>query len=87
MLGVSGTTTGFYKLRTTALAAHKAYIKADEVPAGASALSLIFDDESTGISSVNAEQQGMAIYNLQGQRQQSLKKGLNIVGGKKLLVK
>ncbi len=86
VLGVSDGVPGFYMLSTTTLPAHKAYLTAANA-AGASAISLVFDDEQTGINNVNSDQQGMAIYSLQGVRQQSLKKGLNIVGGKKLLVK
>ena len=81
---------GFYKLDTTkgnTLDAHKAFLA---VPTGVGgARSFIgFDFDVTGINQVmNNETQNGAIYNLQGVRMNKLQKGLNIVGGKKVLVK
>jgi hypothetical protein len=51
-------------------------------------ISVVADDAS-GISSTNADgAEGTAIiYNLQGVRQNSLKQGVNIVNGKKIIVK
>jgi len=44
--------------------------------------------EATGINSINAERtDNMQIYNLQGVRLNSLQKGVNIVNGKKIVVK
>ena len=50
---------------------------------------VVFDEQTTtGISSMAADKQtGDAIYNLQGVRLEKLQKGLNIVGGKKIVVK
>ena len=77
---------GFYKTQDeTYLPIHKAYLEANDLSANFLAFS--FDDESTGISSVSANSKGTEIYNLAGQRQSQLQKGLNIVGGKKVLVK
>ena len=44
--------------------------------------------DANGISEINAENiKGVQIYNLQGVRMNSLKKGLNIVNGKKIVIK
>ncbi|MEE1221962.1 MAG: hypothetical protein UHL07_00285 [Bacteroidaceae bacterium] len=49
---------------------------------------LFFDaDTTTGISSVNAQTKQSGIYNIAGQRLSKLQKGLNIVNGKKIIVK
>ena len=47
----------------------------------------VVNGESQHIASVSADKNHNAIYNLQGQRLQKTQKGLNIVGGKKLMVK
>ncbi len=45
-------------------------------------------EEASGISNVNAANvKGLQIYNLQGIRMNSLQKGLNIVNGKKIVIK
>lgn len=83
---------GFYKLNTTTgveVATNKAYL---ELPASkkASRLAFVFDDgEATGIKNVApvyAENED-AIYNLSGQRVSQPKKGLYVVGGKKVMIK
>ena len=83
---------GFYKLDTTTgvvVSTNKAYL---ELPASVnpSRLAFVFDDgEATGIKNVapvNAENED-AIYNLSGQRVSQPKKGLYVVGGKKVMVK
>ena len=81
---------GLFHLVTTAstVPAGKAYLPATEVPAGARSLSIIAADETTGIEALeSAENAEMSVYNLQGQRVQRLQKGLNIVNGKKVIVK
>ena len=48
----------------------------------------VYDEETTvGINTVKANDNSQAIYNLQGVRLNKLHKGLNIVGGKKIVVK
>lgn len=56
---------------------------------GTRALSISFDDEATGINTVesNTSIENDAIYNLRGQRVSQPTKGLYIVGGKKVMVK
>lgn len=81
---------GFYKLNAEAgntLAAHKAFLA---IPTGTPLARDFFclDDESTGINEIqNSLVQNDAIYNLQGVRLNKFQKGLNIVNGKKVMVK
>jgi hypothetical protein len=42
---------------------------------------------TTGIHEINSENAGSAIYNLSGQRLKATHKGLNIVNGKKMVVR
>ena len=71
--------------------ANKAYINTSLIvnALSASRSAFIFFDEATGIKAVQgnvtAKQEG--IFNLNGQRLNQLKKGLNIVNGKKVMVK
>lgn len=57
--------------------------------AAAKALNIIIEDEeTTAIDALNAFIQGKAdIYGLDGQKRSDLQKGINIVNGKKILVK
>ena len=59
------------------------------VSSEAKALNIIIDDEEvTAIDALNAFIQGKAdIYGLDGQKRSDLQKGINIVNGKKILVK
>lgn len=45
------------------------------------------ENAATGIAGVNAEQGKVVVYNLAGQRLNAPRKGLNIINGKKVLVK
>ena len=66
----------------------KAYLKASDVPTLARSLSLVFDDESTGINEVkSAASVAEGYYNLAGQRIAQPTKGLYIVNGKKVIIK
>ena len=69
--------------------AGKAYVS---VPAtafvdAARALSVSFDDETTGINNVVSTMQQDGIYSLSGQRVMQPSKGLYIVNGKKVIIK
>ena len=85
---------GFYHVKDgTTLAANKAYLPlpTTSLNFGAGArLSIVFEEEenedATAIQEVMEETQPR-IYNLNGQRLESLQRGINIVGGKKVLVK
>lgn len=69
------------------LAAHKAYLDLGREEFNArDFLSFSFNDE-TGINEASAANNIGLIYNLQGVRQNQLQKGLNIMNGKKVLVK
>lgn len=50
-------------------------------------LTIVFGDETTGISNLNAETGAEGIYNLNGQRVNAPSKGLYIVNGKKVVKK
>ncbi len=73
----------------TTLKGTRAYLQ-DKTEAGVKALTLVIDGLTTGIATIeNGElniEEG-AIYNVAGQRLNKLQKGLNIVNGKKVLVK
>ncbi len=83
----NGGTAEFQSLadKGATIPAGKAYLNA---PAGAR-LSIVFEDESTGISTIeNANVLGNgAIYNLNGQRVEKAQKGLYIIDGKKVMMK
>ena len=71
------------------IAAGKAFLK---VPQGGSvkAFSVVLNDETTGINTVQGsgfKVQDSEIFNLAGQRMSKMQKGINIVNGKKLIVK
>lgn len=90
VLANQGGELSFYKLdKSFSPSKGKAYL---ELPSGGGAarLSVVFDDEETGIASMNKEQSAMnnKAYNLQGQRidvNVNVKKGLYIVNGKKII--
>ena len=66
--------------------AGKAYVALDT--AGARSLTVAFDDETTGINSVNGEGiKANGFYNLNGQRVENPTKGLYIMNGKKVILK
>mgnify|MGYP006873005607 CR=1 FL=1 len=50
-------------------------------------IDFIYEGIVDGINAITAAHSGEAIYNLQGVRLEKLQKGLNIVGGKKIVVK
>ncbi len=50
-------------------------------------IDFIYEGTVDGIDAITAAQNGQPIYNLQGLRLEKLQKGLNIVGGKKIIVK
>jgi len=82
---------GFYNLTSdTNVEAGKAYLETGtELAAGARSLSIVFDDETTGIENLTpalSEGDG-AVYNLSGQRVAQPTKGLYIVNGKKVIIK
>ena len=81
-----GEPVGFYLAETGKIKAGKAYL---EVPEGTDVKAFYFyEDEATGIDSLDGQRSmvnGQSIYNLAGQRLQKMQRGINIVGGKKIL--
>ena len=85
----NGKNVGFFLAAGKKVGAGKAYLN---VPAGASVKSFaeIFGGETDGVEAIENGQltiDNAVIYNLAGQRLQKLQKGVNIVGGKKVVVK
>ena len=76
---------GFYQATGT-IPAGKAYLV---VPSSSvKAFYFSFDDDATGLSDMSdMSDQSDLIFNLAGQRIQKLQRGINIVGGKKVMVK
>ena len=73
------------------ISAGKAYIEASSIPTGTGVkdFTLVFEDETTGITETRTatREEIEAIFNLAGQRMSRMHKGVNIVNGKKILVK
>ncbi len=69
--------------------AGKAYILATSIPAEVKNFTFVFEDETTGITETRqaTREEVEAIFNLGGQRLQKMQRGINIVNGKKILVK
>ena len=67
----------------------KAYLPASYFASNARSISLVFDDETTGIgaSLMNSERVNNEVYNLNGQRVAQPSKGLYIVNGRKVVIK
>ena len=85
---------GFYVIQDgSTLNAGKAYLAIPNdatSPAPSFVVMNLNGMDVTGIESIEkaaSNMAGNAIYNLNGQRQSGLKKGINIVGGKKIVVK
>ena len=82
----------WYSTGATAIMGYRGYFEFKDVleayySEGAEVkVSLFIDDEATGIKSISdSSLKAEEIYNLAGQRVGSLKKGINIVNGKKVL--
>ena len=75
---------GFYKAAGQTVAKEHAYL---HVAATSEARLQIVFDGATAISEVKSIGKGEAVYNLSGQRVNSPKKGLYIIGGKKAVLK
>jgi hypothetical protein len=71
------------------LAAGKCWIELEKSPANARRLSIVFDGETTGISTAKTtvDTKDAAVYDLQGRRVMQPTKGLFIVNGKKVVIK
>ena len=83
-------TYGFYNLASdTEVAAGKAYLETATALTAGARISIVFEDETTGISlTENSElRTENAVYDLQGRRVAQPQKGLYIVNGKKVVIK
>ena len=81
---------GFYTLSSTGqLAAGKAYLQLPTASvSNVKALNVVFeDDDATAIQDIEGCIKAESIYNLQGQRVNSPKRGLYIINGQKVLIK
>lgn len=84
-LGYGEDGVGFYKYTTSSAAAGIVYV---ESAATARSLSIVFDDETTGINNIESSMLNVdGYYNLAGQRVAQPRKGLYIVNGKKAIIK
>ena len=92
VLGTTGDVTGFYYASSFTSQAGKAYLQLTAAQAaGASRMNLEFDESVTGIKNLtsDASKGEDTIYDLQGRRveRSTLKRGIYIVGGRKVVVK
>ena len=80
---------GFYKANDKTVATNRAYIQIDEGAGIKEFISIDFEDDATSIQNSKFEIQNeeAPIYNLAGQRLNKMQKGINIVNGKKIMVK
>ncbi len=81
---------GFYKAAGQTVAKNRAYIHIDESAPIKEFIALPdFEDDATSIEETlsNSPLKGENIYNLAGQRISKMQKGINIVNGKKIMVK
>lgn len=87
--GLSG--SNFVKVNEGVVPAGKALLDADDIPDFGSVKSFIFvfNDDATGITETRTatREEVEAIFNLGGQRMSKMQRGVNIVNGKKVLVK
>ena len=84
--GLSG--ANFVKINAGTVKAGKAILDADYVTeAGVKAFTFIFEDDATGIRTVEtvSAEEAAQIFNLAGQRINKMQKGINIINGRKVL--
>ena len=79
---------GFYKAANQTVATNRAYIQIDySVVAGVKEFIALPGSEETAVEAVKANAENGVIFNLAGQRIQKLQRGINIVNGRKVVVK
>ena len=71
---------------STTIAGTRAYIKANSAEARIAGFS-IGEDEPTGISTIATQKVDNAAYDMQGRRVETMKKGVYVVNGKKVVIK
>ncbi len=80
----------FVEVNPGTVPAGKALLPASAVPAGdVKALTFVFNDIATGVRTIEtvSAEEAAKIFNLAGQRMSKMQRGVNIVNGKKVLVK
>ena len=82
-------TFGLFDPSSVAIPANKAYLKVlkSSLSGSEARLNVMFDDEATGISTIENAAKADGYYNLSGQRVAKPSKGLYIVNGKKVIIK
>ena len=86
VLSTKSGVVGFYQANGETVPANKAYLQS---ATNAARVALNFDDDATGIGSVNSEEINVnhGIYDLQGRRVALPTKGLYITNGKKVIIR
>ena len=91
VLAGSGDNRGFHPLSGDGnMGENKAYLQlstTDYNSIAGARLKMVFEDEATAIKTVKVAEVETGIFNLAGQRLAKAQKGLNIINGKKVLVK
>ena len=81
---------GFYRAKNNKVAANRAYVHV-EGTVGVKSFLIDLEDDATGIDEMKNEElrmkNGSAVFNLAGQRISRMQKGINIVNGKKVIIK
>lgn len=88
--GINPTDNEFQRLGTAATCTpYHAYLKVKDETAQAQALKVIHGggDGTTGISNITDNEKPQVIYNINGQRITTPQKGINIINGRKVIIK
>lgn len=79
---------GFYKANGQTVATNRAYIQIDQTASySIKGFIALPGSEETAVEAVKAEAENGVIFNLAGQRVSKLQRGINIINGKKVVVK
>lgn len=81
VLQTQGEVTGFYRMdKTLSIPAYRCYLNVES-----NIKAFVFSDDATAIEAITPSHNESVLYNLSGQRISKAQKGINIVGGKKVL--
>ncbi len=88
MLAMNGDEAQFTKVTSGTIAAGKAYLPVAQ-GSDVKAFNVVFNDTATAVNEMSskAAAEDVVIYNLAGQRMSKVQKGINIINGKKFIVK
>lgn len=86
---ILGSDGKFHQISSGTVATTKAYLHLTSAPSGARELSIVFEDEATGVNEVRGQKEEVRgeFFDLQGRKVAQPTKGLYIVNGKKVIVK